>query len=184
MKMIAFTLLSVLSIAAHAAPVQVGQPSYAGNGCPAGTARFSVSADGQNYILQPSQFVVHTGQDNGKRIDRQTCNIAIPLKVAPGYAVGLVSRVSGFVAADSQSKVTINEELFFAGGTGQRLAKTYTNVQQNLSLSSSSSPAKITYSACGASSNARINLAVLAQGSDSTAALEDIRFRLVVKKCK
>ncbi len=185
MKTIALSILSVLALSAKAAPVaQVGQPDYAGNGCPAASAQFSISPDGQNYILRPSQLVAHTGTDNGKRIDRRTCMLVIPVKVAAGYSVGLVSRISGFVAADRQSKVQIDQELFFAGSTGTKLSNPYTNTNQNIMLYSSSSPAKISWSACGASANARLNLAILAQGSSSTAALEDIRFRLVIRKCQ
>lgn len=185
MKTIVLSALATLSLSAHAASVvQVGQPVYAGNGCPSGTATFSVSADGQNYILKPSQFAVHTGQDAGKVVDRQSCNVIIPVKVAPGYAVAMVSRISGFVAAEGQGKVTINEELFFAGAQGQKLSKTLINTHQNIQLYSSTSPAKMGFSACGASLNARINLNMLGQSHQTMAAIEDIRFRLVVKKCQ
>ena len=134
MKITTLSILTVLALSAHAAPVQVGQPTYAGNGCPGGTATYSVSADGQNYILKPSQFAVHTGQDVGKVLDRQSCNVAIAIKAPAGTAVALVSRVSGFVAAESAGKVTINEELFFAGSQGQKLAKTYTNTERSALL--------------------------------------------------
>jgi hypothetical protein len=185
MKTIALSILSVLALSAHAAPIaQVGRPDYAGNGCPAGSAQFSVSSDGQNYILRPTQLVAHTGADNGKRVDRKSCMLVIPVKVAAGYSVGLVSRISGFVAADRQSKVQVDQELFFAGSSGTKLSNPYTNTRQNIMLYSTSSPAKISWSACGASTNARLNLAILAQGAESTAALQDIRFRLVTKKCQ
>ncbi len=107
-----------LSAAAH---FNLGSPSYGGNGCPAGTAAVVVSEDRQTMSVLFDQFKAEAGNTTGRRIDRASCNLRIPLRVEAGYSVALIKvDYRGFNAMAVGGSTTFNAEYFYAGSRGPK----------------------------------------------------------------
>jgi hypothetical protein len=187
MKIITLSVLTVLSLAAKAAPslVTVGQASYGGSGCPAGSVAGRITPDG---VIYPFQYIADAGQQTGKRIDRKSCALTVPIRVAQGYQASLVTVVSGFVSAPAGSQVRLDHEQFFAGARGPKLSKIYTGVRNQFSLSNGAPPAALAWSACGAEANVRLNTSVLAQSNarmeETLGGIGEIRLKLVTRRCR
>jgi hypothetical protein len=186
MKIITLSILTVLSMSAFASPpVQIGQIASGGSGCPAGSINQDLTDDGIAYTFN---YVAEAGNQTGKRIDRKSCMIAIPVRVAQGYQVSLVTVVSGFVAANAGSQVRLNHEQFFAGARGPALAKAFTSTQQEFRLINATSASKMAWSACGADTIARLNTSVLAQANSrldqTVGGIGEIRLQFVARRCQ
>lgn len=187
MKIMTLSVLAVFSIATKAAPslVTVGSASYGGNGCPAGSVSGRLTPDG---VIYPFQYIAEAGQQTGKRIDRKSCNLIVPVRVAPGYQASLVSLVSGFAVADTGTQVRLDHEQFFAGGRGPKLSKVFTNIEQEFMLSNGAPPAKLVWSACGAETNVRLNTSITAQSNnrmdETVGGIGEIRLKLITRRCR
>ena len=103
-------MTSLLSIAAllitssvQAADLQLGQPDYAGTGCPGGSAAVSLSPDQTSISILFDQYVVEAG--GAKSYERKNCNIAISVKVPQGYSVSVFAiNYRGFTGLRSGAK--------------------------------------------------------------------------------
>ncbi len=186
MKLFTLSVLTALSMSAFAAPpVQIGRVVSGGNGCPAGSIDEALTDDGIAYTFN---YVAEAGSPTGKRIDRKACNLAIPIRVAQGYQVSLVTVLSGFVSARAGSQIKLNHEQFFAGTRGPALAKTFTNTQQEFRLINATSSSNMAWSACGANTNARLNTSVMAQANSrldqTVGGIGEIRLQFVARRCR
>ncbi len=112
------TLVLAFSASAH---FQLGQPSYGGNGCPAGTASVVVSEDRQTMSVLFDRFLAEAGNTTGRRIDRASCNLRIPMRLEAGYSVALIKvDYRGFNAVPVGGSTTFNAEYFYAGSRGPK----------------------------------------------------------------
>lgn len=68
----------------------IGNPGYAGTGCPAGTASSALSPDRKTMSLIFDRYIVEAGNPTGKKTDLKTCNLLIPIYVPTGYRVQVV----------------------------------------------------------------------------------------------
>src|SRR5687768_7847017 len=85
------TLAAMIGSVAHAGPgIRLGTPSYGGPGCPAGSASVSLSPDEDAISILFDQFIVEAGGVTGKRVDRKSCNLSLPVHIPQGYSVAII----------------------------------------------------------------------------------------------
>ncbi|MEZ0393300.1 MAG: DUF4360 domain-containing protein [Pseudobdellovibrionaceae bacterium] len=165
-KVFGFAMGLVISSAAFAQQLSLGQPAYGGSGCPAGTASATVSPDGSAVSILFDQYVAEAGS-NGKRIDRKSCNLAIPVNVPQGYSVALLKLdYRGYNAVPSGGRNQFNVEYFWAGSRGPSLRRTFTGPENDtFTLTDELVASTLVWSACGAQVNFRVNTSMVAQAN-------------------
>lgn len=70
--------------------LQMSTPTFAGTGCPQGTATATLSPDGRSLSVLFDQYVVEAGTGQGLARAQAGCEIQIPFSVPQGYAVQVV----------------------------------------------------------------------------------------------
>jgi hypothetical protein len=100
--------------------VSVGQISYAGNGCPAGTMNVVFAPDFLSFSILFDQFVAEVTETGQKR-DVMACNAIIPMSVPNGMQMEIV-RVDyrGFAGLPGQGHAVLNSVFNFRGQGGDR----------------------------------------------------------------
>jgi hypothetical protein len=124
----ALSLLATLNMA-HAAfspnDIQLGQPAYGGNGCPAGSASAVLSPDNKSLSILFDSFIVEAGGANAT-VSRKSCNVAIPVHVPQGYSLSIISvDYRGYVSLPAQAQARMTAEYFLAGSVGPRFDKQF-----------------------------------------------------------
>ncbi len=167
-KLVLIASLS-LSAGAMAQGLQLGHPSTGGNGCPFGSVSTSLSPDSQQLSILFDQFVAEAGPGVGKTLDRKSCNISIPVTVPGGYSVSIVGvDYRGFVGLPSrQANARFTAEYFFANMPGPRLQRQFVGSQNtDYLIENDLIVSAFVWSACGASTNLRINASIMLQNND------------------
>ena len=160
-----FSVTWGLAISAQAQnDIRLGQPIYGGTGCPQGTASAAVTPDGKQISILFDQFVAEAGA-NGKRIDRKSCDLAVPLHVPQGYSVSIFTiDYRGFTSLPAGSYAKLNAEYFIAGQHGPLTQKNFTGPQsQNYIYTNNEYILGNVWSACGTDVNLRVNAAMFVQ---------------------
>lgn len=147
------TLVSASSASAQFAtdPVRLGNPSYGGNGCPAGSASAALSSDGTQLSLLFDQFIAEAGGVTGKSVDRKSCNVAIPVHVPHGLSVSVIKvDYRGFNSLPYGGSSTFNVEYFFAGSTGPKYSKRFSGpINTDYLIHNELIASSLVWSACG-----------------------------------
>lgn len=179
-KLAAFALV-LSAISAQAEPgLQLGLPDHGGTACPQGSVSATVSPDGNEVSILFDQYVVEAGGVTGKSLDRKSCNLAIPVHVPQGYSISIFQvDYRGFSAIPRGGRGQFNIEYFFAGSRGLRANKTLpTGVQRDYLLTDRLQASALVWSACGASTNLRVNTSLLVSSNnrreDAMATLDSI----------
>lgn len=165
------------------APV-FGDVGYGGTGCPDGTATIITSPDRLSASLVLSDYSVG---DNGRALDRATCAIAVPVDVPEGMQVAVqFAAVRGHVTLPAGLDATLSVEAFTAGDTGPVKDTELTGPIDRSLLSLTAIPnADLSWSACGADINLRLNTSLRTRGDQSAKA--EIRvinlYRLATRPC-
>lgn len=182
-KVLGLTVGLMISSAALAQGIQIGQPQTGGNGCPQGTVSATVDPSGQAVSFLFDQYIAEAGAMTGKRLDRKSCNIAIPIHVPNGYSVALLKvdyRGYNLVPVGGQNKLDV--EYFWAGQRGPRVSKTFRApsynrpLDDNFTITDQLIATTIVWSGCGESVNFRINSSMTAMSNgrmDQTMAILD-----------
>ena len=142
--------------------ITLGEPGYGGTGCPGGSVSATLSPDATSLSLLFDEYIVEAGGDSGKRFDRKSCNIAIPVHVPQGISVSVIAidyrGYNNFPAgADSQ----FNVEYFFAGARGPTFTRKFRGPQDEDYLIQNQLTAQtIVWSKCGADVNLRTNSSI------------------------
>jgi len=128
-------VLSALVLASAAAEAQsgisLGDPAYGGNGCPAGSASVTITPDGKTMSVLFDSFAAEAGNTTGRRIDRKSCNLRVPVRVPQGYSVALIAvDYRGFNAIPGNGAYNeFRAEYFYAGSKGPVFQKRFTGPQ-------------------------------------------------------
>lgn len=164
---LALTLISagLFSMSAQAGSIELGQPAYGGNGCPAGSASVTMSPDQSALSILFDDYLVEAGGDTGKRIARKSCNIAIPVHVPQGYSVAILGiDYRGYTYVPRGAQARFNVEYFFAGRRGPRYRKTFRGpVDDEYLLENDLVARSLVWSACGAQTILRANTSMMAR---------------------
>jgi Domain of unknown function (DUF4360) len=139
--------------------VEILGASYGGSGCPAQSASVSVSPDGQELSVLFDKFSA-LGSDPNQ--SRKSCNLSIPIKVPQGFQISLYDAdYRGYVAP--ATKGTLRAEYFFAGNRGPVFQRTFSG-ESNYNVRDSLATVADVWSACGDSTNMRVNASMAARG--------------------
>jgi hypothetical protein len=139
--------------------VEIMGATYGGSGCPAQSASVSVSPDGQELSILFDKFSA-LGRDPNQ--SRKSCNLSIPIKVPQGFQISLYDAdYRGYVAP--ATKGTLRAEYFFAGSRGPVFQRTF-NGESNYNVRDSLATVADVWSACGDSTNMRVNASMAARG--------------------
>jgi len=145
--------------------LQLGAPAYGGSGCPAGSASLTVSPDSSEVSVLFDEYVAEAGRQVNKTIDRKSCNLAVPVIVPQGFSVAIFKvDYRGFNAIPSGARTRLDAEYFWAGLTGPRVSRTFLGpANDNFTVTDELQASALVWSACGASTNLRINSSMMAQ---------------------
>jgi Domain of unknown function (DUF4360) len=139
--------------------VEIQGASYGGSGCPDRSASVSVSPDGQELTVLFDKF---SALGNDPSQSRKSCNLSIPIKVPQGFQISLYDAdYRGYVAPATSG--TLRAEYFFAGNRGSVFQRTF-NGENNYSVRDSLATIADVWSACGDSTNMRVNASMSARG--------------------
>ncbi len=157
----------LLSSSAMAAGLALGQPSYGGNGCPAGSASATVSPDGSAISILFDQYIAEAGSTTGRRIDRKSCNFAVPVHVPQGYSVAVFQvDYRGFNAVPSGGYNRFDVEYFWAGARGPRVSRIFTGPNSSgFSVTDRLTTQTLVWTPCGQNVNLRVNSSMMAQSN-------------------
>jgi len=145
------------------AQVRLGEPAYGGTGCPAGSASVTLSPDQTALSILFDNYVAEAG--GGRRVDRKSCNISIPVQVPQGYSVSVFQvDYRGFNSVPRGALSRFDAEYFWAGARGPRVSRTFVGpVSDIYTISDGLIASAMVWSPCGASVNLRVNTSMMAQ---------------------
>lgn len=137
----------------------MGIPAYGGNGCPANSAGAVLSPDGQTLSILFDQFIAEAGGNTGKKVDRKSCSIAIPVHVPQGYSVSVFQvDYRGFVSVPRGASARMSAEYFFGGASGPIRSDTFSGPQStDYLVSDELVGTAMVWSRCGEDVNLRVN---------------------------
>lgn len=162
--------------AAHAEDMTLGEPGYGGTGCPAGTVSATLSPDATSLSLLFDGYIVEAGGETGKKFDRKSCNIAIPVHVPQGISVSIISiDYRGYNNFSAGSDSQFNVEYFFAGARGPTFTRKFTGPKDEDYLIQNELKAQtIVWSKCGADVNLRTNSSIRVNTKNNQQALATV----------
>lgn len=100
--------------------LQLGIPTYAGTGCPQGSARAVLSPDQKALTVLFDQYTVRAG--GGVSTARATCNMKIPVNIPSGYRMQVVKiEYRGFTHVPQGASSIVSAGLRFASRAGGNL---------------------------------------------------------------
>ena len=153
---------------AEAGRLRLGEASYGGSGCPAGTASVTVSPDDQALSVLFDQFIAEAGNTTGRRVDRKACNLTIPVHVPQGFSVAVIQTdYRGFNLIPSYGGMSrLNTEYFWAGVRGPVFSHVYSGPKNDdFTISNGIYTQNLVWTPCGASVNLRVNTTIMAQSN-------------------
>lgn len=156
---------SLLSIQAAADTLKLGVPAYGGTGCPAGSASVNLSPDQSELSILFDSYVVEAGGSTGKRMDRKSCNVSIPVTVPQGFSVAIFQvDYRGFNSIPRGGMAKFDAEYFWAGARGPHQTRMFAGaIQDNYTLTDMLAATTLVWTPCGASINLRANTSMMVQ---------------------
>ncbi|HVY51476.1 MAG TPA: DUF4360 domain-containing protein [Devosia sp.] len=165
-------LLAGLAPAAAAGP-SIGRLGIGGTGCPAGTAYAALGGGGATLSVGFTQYRAVAG--GARSFERKACGIAIPFTAPAGKSVAIVGvTYRGRNSLPAGAKATIAAEIFFAGGNGPKVSRSFSGPTSG-KFSFSTAAAAPVWSACGASFNLRIQSSIRVETAGGRVASISIR---------
>tara|TARA_B110001454_G_C12723186_1_gene435823 strand:+ start:9703 stop:10311 length:609 start_codon:yes stop_codon:yes gene_type:complete len=164
----AVTALLVSEATMAQSGIRLGTPQYGGNGCPAGTASVTLSPSEDAISILFDAFSASAGSSSGKRVDRKSCNLSIPVTIPQGYSVSVIQTdYRGFNYVPGSGAYTrLNTEYFWAGIRGPMFSKLFTGPQnKDFTTSNGIIAESLVWTPCGASINMRVNSSIMAQSN-------------------
>lgn len=121
----------VMASAVAEAKISLGEPAYGGSGCPAGSASITLTSDGSTMSVLFDSFAAEAGNTTGRRVDRKSCNLRVPVRVPQGYSVALIGvDYRGFNAIPGNGAYNdFRAEYFYAGSRGPVFQKRFMGPQ-------------------------------------------------------
>jgi hypothetical protein len=193
MKKILMMVAALAATSAFADDISLGQPSYGGTGCPGGTASAVLSPDAKSLSLLFDAYTVEAmGQ---KRVDRKSCNVAIPVHVPHGLSLSIVQvDYRGFNSLPQGALSSFNVEYFFAGQKGPKYQRNFSGpVTSDFLVQNPLLVSAIVWSPCGADTILRTNSSMSVQtngmGQQAQSSIDSIDisagviYRLAWRQC-
>lgn len=197
-KMFGFAVASFFTgtavMAQQGIGISLGVPSYGGNGCPQGSVGISLSDDESELSMNFDSYQVEAGGYTYNQ--RKNCNLAIPILVPSGYQVSIIrTDYRGYVSAPFRdTRVELSAEYFLPGQRGIPFRKTFSNYEDNYTLTAEVLLASQLWTTCNkASTTLRLNTGIVAisgsgnpvSGSvDSIDMNTNLVYRLAYRSCR
>lgn len=145
--------------------LELGTPSFGGGGCTSGSARASLSPDGQQISILFDNYIATAGGNTHVEIDRKNCDIAIPVRVPQGYSVAVFAiDYRGFAAIPNGGRVRFSADYFFAGKSSRRYSKEFIGpFNDNYTFRNELTSDVDVWSACGANVILRTQSSMVAE---------------------
>jgi hypothetical protein len=142
--------------------VRLGEPSYGGTGCPAGSASVSLSPDQDEISIMFDQFVAEAG---GRAVDRKACELSVPIHIPQGYSATVIQTdFRGFNLVSRGGMNRLNTEYFWAGQRGPAYSNMYRGPQNEDYFATNGVVASgVVWTPCGMSTNLRIRATIMTQ---------------------
>lgn len=150
--------------------LKLGNASYGGTGCPAGSASVSLAPDQKSLSILFDSYVAEAGYTTGRSIDRKSCNIVVPVKVPQGFSVAIFQvDYRGFNAVPAAGASTrFNAEYFWAGVSGPKISRIFRGpLNDNFTVSDKLLATSLVWAPCGKSVNLRVNTSMVAQSNQN-----------------
>ncbi|MBI3534404.1 MAG: DUF4360 domain-containing protein [Deltaproteobacteria bacterium] len=165
LTLVVMFVFSLLSVAALADDISLKNPIYGGSGCPSGTASVTLSPDQKSLSVLFDQYVVEVGKNTGRKLDRKSCNLAIPVHIPQGLSVSIYEvDYRGFNSLPMGARSTFNVEYFFAGSRGPMYRRDFFGpLSTDYTISNTLEAGAIVWSSCGADVILRVNSNMLVQ---------------------
>lgn len=130
-SLLVLSAIVLASASAEANRITLGEPAYGGNGCPAGSASVTTTGDGTTMSVLFDSFAAEAGNTTGRRVDRKSCNLRVPVRVPNGYSVALIGvDYRGFNAIPGAGAYNdFRAEYFYAGSRGPVFQKRFVGPQ-------------------------------------------------------
>ena len=126
---------------ADASLVMINSASHSGAGCPAGTGEVILSSDKKTLSVLFDEYQAEagfgTGPEDGPGLttSRVACNIAVSLRIPPGYQAFLIGAdFRGAVSLPTGAIAEFNREYFFASESSPVLTATWSGEVDNDSI--------------------------------------------------
>jgi hypothetical protein len=99
----------------------VGDPSYGGNGCPAGAMRAVFAPDNLSFTMIFDQFVAEVATDQKMKRDVMNCDALIPMQIPAGMQME-ITRVDfrGFIGLPAGTRAALHSVFNFRGPGGDK----------------------------------------------------------------
>jgi hypothetical protein len=157
--------ISTISTAQLLPGVKLGEPSYGGTGCPAGTASVSLSPDQDEISILFDQFITEAGGASGRMVDRKACELSVPIHIPQGYSATVIQTdFRGFNLVSRGGMNRLNTEYFWAGQRGPSFSNLYRGPQNEDYFATNGVVASgVVWTPCGLSTNLRIRATIMTQ---------------------
>ena len=156
--------------------VEVGEPSFGGSGCPGGKVSMILSPEDGSSSISFEAYAVTAGGSGGKALDRQTCNLAVPVHVPTGVQISLLgAHFDGSTDLPKGAKAIVHLETFFAGAKGPTSDKTIEGpASAPFAVPLLPDIENVQWSSCGADVILRINSSIRVTATGDAAATASI----------
>lgn len=185
---------TILSAFVRADDISLGVPSYGGNGCPQSTVGVTLSPDSKQLSVLFDEYIVEA--KGSKKLDRKSCNLAIPVHVPNGFSVSILQvDFRGYNGLPYGASSQLTAEYFFADQKGPKTVQDfYGETDEDYYVSKKLLASAVIWSACGKDVNLRINSSMRVrtnrQGEqalstvDSVDVSSGIVYHLQLKRCR
>ncbi|MGE0764773.1 MAG: DUF4360 domain-containing protein [Bdellovibrionales bacterium] len=167
-KYLLATLAAALfSANVYADDIRLGEPSYGGSGCPAGTASVSMGFDQKSISVLFDQYLAMAGAGTGLQLDRKSCNLAIPVHVPQGYSISVFEvDYRGYAAVPRGASGLFQVEYFFAGQRGPRAQRSFMGpYDRDFNINHGLAAEALVWSNCGEDVILRVNSSIMARSN-------------------
>jgi len=144
--------------------ISVGEIGYGGSGCLNDTLKVETTLGEEEGLFALNFQNYHSLSHSEKALDRQSCALSIPIKLAAGYKLSVVDMTyNGYALLTHNSTAILSSEVFLAGTRGEVLTQEFTYDEDKeygtfFSRSfQSQTDQYLATTSCGASTTLRIN---------------------------
>lgn len=168
LKSVLALIFIISGLQAQAQSIRLGQPSYGGTGCPVGSASVTVSPDQSAITVLFDQFAAEAGHAIGKRFDRKSCNLTIPVAVPNGFSVAIFQvDYRGYNMIPWGGMNRFDAEYFWAGSRGPRLSRIFRGpLNDSFTVTDELMAQTLVWTPCGQSVNLRVNASMTANSNN------------------
>lgn len=136
---------------------KLGMPQFSGDACRAGSVSATLSEDAQLLSLLFDNYAVEAGGNAGKKQDKKSCTVEIPIEVPQGYSVAVFKidyRGFNSLPAGAESQFTVDHH--FGGRLGPREVTSFRGpLESDFITRSQMQSNELAWSACGKSHSLR-----------------------------